>query len=268
MEPRAPASADGRGARKAGHPVKTLRGIARSLAAYHGRKHVQAMVAFYRRIVKPGGLVFDVGAHAGDRTRAFLRLDCKVVAVEPQAALARLLKLRYAWNPKAVILAAALSDGAPTVNLRVNKANPTVSTASEDFVRAAAGAHGWQNEIWDYEIEVPALTLDWLIARYGRPAFTKIDVEGFEDRVLAGLSEPLPALSFEFTTLQRQVAFRALEHLRCLGDYRFNACLGESWQSVFASLQTGENIASWLKALPFEANSGDIYCFLGPQLHD
>jgi FkbM family methyltransferase len=227
---------------------------------------MRAMVAFYRPIVKPGGLVFDVGAHVGDRTSAFLRLGCRVVAVEPQAVLAHLLKLRYALNRKAEIIAAALSDGAPTVNLRVNKANPSVSSASEDFVHAAAaGAPGWQNQVWDYATEVPALTLDQLIARYGRPAFTKIDVEGFEDRVLAGLSEPLPALSFEFTTLQRQPALRALGRLRCLGDYRFNACLGESWQNVFAGFQTGEDIASWLKALPFEANSGDIYCFLANQ---
>jgi FkbM family methyltransferase len=226
------------------------------------------MVAFYRAIVKPGVLVFDIGAHVGDRTRAFLRLDCKVVAVEPQAALAQLLKLRYARNRKVEIIAAALSDGAPTVNLRVNKANPSISTGSEDFVRAAAaGAPGWQNQIWDYVTEVPALTLDRLIARYGRPAFTKIDVEGFEDRVLAGLSEPLPALSFEFTTLQRQVAVCALEQLERLGDYKFNACLGESWRRVFADLQTGGDIARWLKDLPFEANSGDIYCFLAPQPH-
>jgi FkbM family methyltransferase len=249
--------------------VKTLRGVVRSLKTYHGRTHMRAMVTFYQHFIKPGDLVFDVGAHVGDRTRAFLRLGCKVVAVEPQAALAHLLKLRYARNRKVEIVTAALSDGAPTVNLRVNKANPSVSTASDDFVRAAAaGAPGWQHQVWDYATEVPALTLDRLIARYGNPAFTKIDVEGFEDRVLAGLSEPLTALSFEFTTLQRQVALRALEQLRCLGQYRFNACLGESWQYTFATLQTGEDVASWLEALPFEANSGDIYCFLAPQRED
>ena len=245
--------------------MKTVVGIARSVATYHAPVHVRAMVAFYRNLVTPGDLVFDAGAHVGDRTRAFLRLGCKVVAVEPQAALARLLKLRYAANRKVRVIEVALSSGAPTVNFRVNRANPAISTASDNFVRAAtAGAPGWENEIWDYETEVPASTLDRLIARYGRPAFTKIDVEGFEDRVLAGLSEPLSALSFEFTTLQRQVALSALECLRDLGDYKFNACLGESWQNVFAALQTGEDIARWLKALPFEANSGDIYCFLVP----
>ena len=46
--------------------------------------------------------------------------------------------------------------------------------------------------------------------------------------VLLGLSRPLPALSFEFTTIQRDVAFACLERLASLGDYRFDLALGES----------------------------------------
>jgi len=219
------------------------------------------MVAFYHSFVKPGDLVFDVGAHVGDRTRAFLHLGCRVVAVEPQATLTRLLKLRYLLNSRVEVIPAALADGASTLNFWVNRRNPTISTASHEFICAAmAGPPGWQDEAWDYQTEVPALTLDELIGRYGCPAFTKIDVEGFEDRVLAGLSEPLPALSFEFTTLQRHVALRALARVQLLGAYEFNACLGERWERVFTAPQAGEDVALWLESLPFEANSGDIYC--------
>lgn len=242
--------------------MKALLGVVRSGMIYHGPDHIGRMTRFYSRMVKPGDLVFDVGAHAGDRTRAFLRLGCKVVAVEPQPAFSLLLKLVHSRNPEVEIVAAALGDGAASIKLAVNTKNPTVSTASADFIQTAnAGAAGWEGQSWDREVTVRATTLDALIAKRGIPAFVKIDVEGFEDRVLTGLSQALPALSFEFTTHQKQVALRALERLRALGNYRFNACLGETWTEAFKGPRSEGEVVEWLSSLPPEANSGDIYCF-------
>ena len=98
---------------------------------------------------------------------------------------------------------------------------------------AADGAGGWEGQVWDKAIEVPCTTLDALIAQHGRPAFAKIDVEGFEAAVLAGLSQPLPALSFEFTTIQRDVALACLDRLASLGPYGFDVALGESQALTF-----------------------------------
>jgi FkbM family methyltransferase len=243
--------------------VRTFLGVARSFRIYYGRpSHLRRMRAFYGAFLKRGDLVFDIGAHAGDRVHAFTRLGCRVVAVEPQPALFAALKLLYGWRRNVILVEAAISDSPGTVRLHVNSRNPTVTTGSLGFVEAArAGAVGWEGQVWDREIEVACTTLDALIARHGAPAFVKIDVEGFEHRVLEGLSQPLPALSFEFTTLQRDVALACLDRLSQLSQYRFNACLGESWRWEFKELQSAPQMADWLLRLPPEANSGDIYAF-------
>jgi hypothetical protein len=92
----------------------------------------------------------------------------------------------------------------------------------------------------------------------------KIDVEGFEDEVLAGLSRPLAALSIEFTTIQRDVALRAIRRLAALGPYVFNAALGESQRFAHAAPVDAGVIAHWIEGLPIEANSGDVYASLDP----
>lgn len=243
--------------------LRTARGVLRSLRTYYGgRERRAAMDRLYGLFVRPGNLVFDVGAHVGDRVASFRRLGARVVAVEPQPALAATLRLLYGRDRDVAIEPVALgaSDGETT--LRINIDNPTVSTASEDFVRAADGAAGWQGQRWDRSIAVPLTTLDALIARHGRPAFIKIDVEGFEADVLAGLSRPPAALSFEFTTIQRDVARRCIACCVALGLASFNAALGESQTLIAASWRDADAIRAWLDGLPHEANSGDIYARL------
>ena len=243
--------------------LRTARGVVRSLNAYYGKRSRRAaMDRLYRSLVEPGDLVFDVGAHVGDRVAVFRRLGARVVAVEPQPALVRTLKLLYGRDPAVTIETVALGRATEPIELWINLDNPTVSTVSADFIRAAAGAGGWEGQAWTKAVGVPMTTLDRLIARHGTPAFAKIDVEGYEAEVLAGLARPIAALSFEFTTIQREVARAALERCVALGYARFEAALGESQQLVHGSWRSAAEIARWLDALPHEANSGDIYAAL------
>jgi len=109
---------------------------------------------------------------------------------------------------------------------------------------------------------VPVTTLDALIGKHSKPVFIKIDVEGFEAEVLAGLTQPVRALSFEFTTIQRDVARACIERCRALGYTRFNSALGESQVLIHEQWVGGDAMAAWLAALPHAANSGDIYAAL------
>jgi len=242
---------------------EALAGIFRSLRIYRcDRMREEAMDRLYAKYLGAGDLAFDLGAHVGDRIASFRRLGARVVAVEPQPLCQRTLRLLHGRDPLVTLVLAAAGASKGWITLHVNRANPTVSTASPDFIAASTSAIGWEGQVWDQRIEVPVVTLDDLIAEHGLPRFVKIDVEGQELAVLRGLGQRLPALSFEFTTIQRRLACDCMMRLAELGGYRFDAALGESQQLAFGAPVDAARLSEWLTALPDEANSGDVYATL------
>lgn len=241
-----------------------LRTLKRSLDVYYGdAARDAAMDQMYARFLKAGSVAFDIGSHVGDRIGSFRRLGARVVALEPQPLCAQVIRKIYAGDVNVTLIESACGPKSGTLALHINSDNPTVTTASADFVRAADGAGGWEGQTWDRIIDVPVTTMDALIATHGAPDFVKIDVEGFEADVLAGLSNPVPALSFEFTTIQRDVAYACLERLARLGGYRFDMALGESQLMQLGRFVSADEMRRAIEALPHSANSGDVYAVLG-----
>jgi FkbM family methyltransferase len=235
-------------------------GIKRSLAIYYGDPEREAaMDALYARFVKPGDLVFDVGAHVGDRIASFRRLGAKVVAVEANPDLVATLLELFSSDEDVALVSAAIGSTEGSVDLKINTANPTVSTLSDGFIQSAQHAEGWEGQNWDRTVVVPQVPLDALIDEFGAPAFIKIDIEGYEAEALKGLSQAVPALSFEFTTIQRDVALACLTRLETLGYRRFNLALGESQSLAFEAPISVQYMARHIAGLPHDANSGDVY---------
>src|SRR4051794_34568481 len=105
---------------------RSFKGVVRSLRTYYGDPvRRAAMDRLYSQFIRPGDLVFDVGAHVGDRIGAFRRLGASVVAVEPQPALVRTLRLLYGRNRAVTIEPVAVGREPGAIDLRLNIDNPT-----------------------------------------------------------------------------------------------------------------------------------------------
>src|SRR3954470_10225016 len=108
--------------------LRTLRGIVRSLRIYYGdRQHGPAMDRLYAQFVKPGNLVFDIGAHVGDRITSFRRLGARVVALEPQPGPAAILQFLFGRDRAITLLRKAAAGKEGELPLHINSQNPTVS---------------------------------------------------------------------------------------------------------------------------------------------
>lgn len=241
--------------------VVDIKALFRSLSIYRfNREHHQSLLKLYRPLVPKNGLVFDIGAHAGDRTYCFRKLGARVICIEPQKIFATFLKIDNLLHPKVTVLTNVVSEINGQKTLQVNSQNPTVSTLSNAFIQAANDrGNEWRGQKWDHSIAVHSVTLDFLITQYGVPDFIKIDVEGAELDVLNGLTQTIPAISFELTLIQRELAYDCICRCEALGLRRFNISLGEGHVFIFDSWTDAATLSSYIVQLPSEANSGDIY---------
>ena len=243
--------------------MRTSLGLLRSLVVYWRPGRQRGLRRLYAPFVGPDDLVFDIGAHLGDRTRAFHALGAGVVAFEPQPHVARWLRRLVGRLDRVTLRHEAVGAREGRAVLAVSGANPTVSTLAAQWrARIGEANPGFASVEWDDAVEVPVTTLDRLIAEHGRPRFCKIDVEGYEAEVLAGLSQPIAALSIEFVQGSLDVALACVARLGELGDYRFNAVAGETRHFLFGDWIGSDEVVAWFNSGADGIASGDLYARL------
>jgi FkbM family methyltransferase len=149
---------------------------------------------FYRGLLSglDIGLIFDVGANVGDKAEVFSRIAQRVVCFEPDPRLAEHLRRRFRNQPKVVVEQCGISNHEGWAELHAYDGGSAYNTFNERQHERVVGSHR-EHQL----IRVPLVTLDKMMARYGRPVYLKVDVEGHEREVFEGLSQPVSFVSFE-----------------------------------------------------------------------
>lgn len=225
------------------------------------KKRLEKMVTFYSQFIKEGDLCFDIGANIGNRTDAFLKLGANVVAVEPQKQCLEVLNKKYGDNEKVNLVAKALDENFSEKEMLVSDSS-TLSSMCPDWIDSVKKSGRFATIKWNEKQTVQTITLDTLIEEFGVPDFCKIDVEGFEENVLRGLSQPLKVVSFEFTPEFIDPTIMCINYLANLGNVEFNYSVGESMEIVLHKWVSPEQMIEKTKEISKHgagAGTGDIY---------
>lgn len=207
---------------------------------------------FFADILSPGELVFDVGANVGEWTDAFRAIGCRVVAVEPQADCAALIRGRYSRDPDVTVVEAAVTDRPGTQELILTSTGSEHASLSREFIDSIIGGGSPAPTLVVGTVAVESLTLAQLYDRFGVPGYIKLDIEGLEEAALA-TARPLPdLLSFEFHREWLEAARAILERLRPEG-YVCNVTYGEWLWFEWTDWRPPSEALGALEGLPRDA---------------
>ena len=177
-----------------GQPVRTVRvahgrlrvdlrdtGVGRKIFV-HGR-YEEPEAAVLRDSLKPGMTYLDVGGNLGYLATLAAKLvgeSGRVIAVEPEPYNFALLRGNLRTNARTHAVAVNAAAGAAPGTAKLFKA---VGNLGDHRLYADADSAGRAC------VEVPVVRLDDLFTanRWPAPAFIKIDVQGYEPHVVAGL---------------------------------------------------------------------------------
>lgn len=204
-------------------------------------------------LIKPGSLCFDIGANSGQSLERFIKAGAgTVISVEACFEnYARLLETIFIGGYARNALHAAVCDHGGVIMVSRCLTQSGLSTTEPDK---------WK-EIYPKDEFAPpeavaCVTLMDLVSMFGAPHYIKIDVEGAEKHVIAGMGAYNPPyLSFEFHRKAIEDTHTCWEILKARG-YQF-----ATWQETEADLDIEPCIPMdefWIKFMEAGAAWGNI----------
>jgi FkbM family methyltransferase len=166
-------------------------------------------------------LAFDIGCNVGRYTKALLDDGfTKVIAVDPNPFL-----FINNTDDRVIRVTQACSKESSVIPFYFSNAD-TISTASKNWT---INSRFFNQYVWQ-ETQVKSTTIDNLVKTYGIPDHIKIDVEGYEEEVLKGMTKKYSSeICFEWAEEEYDSSLRCVDYLYNLGYTEFGFILTDSY---------------------------------------
>lgn len=172
-------------------------------------------------------LAFDIGANKGSASNLLLKMGfSRIVAVEANPNLLHRIQKRFSRSKEVKVVSALVSNDCSPKDFFISSRSDGLSTSSLDWIN---NSRFTQTGNWKPPVKVKSVTMDWLAETHGYPEFVKIDVEGYELKVLQGMSFAPLKIAFEWTDeLFETLTLPCLDRLQDLGEYLFSFQEGDN----------------------------------------
>jgi hypothetical protein len=88
------------------------------------RLHLSRYASLFGQVIRPGNLVFDVGANLGQKTQIFLSLGARVISIEPERGCTEYLQKKFRGVDRVTVVNVAVSDEPGRLQLYVSPQTP------------------------------------------------------------------------------------------------------------------------------------------------
>lgn len=173
-------------------------------------------------------LIFDIGCNKGEFIKACLEEfdKPKIIAVDANVDMLVHCKNKFPMNSNIEYQYCVMSDKIGIEDFFVSPEDG-ISTASRNWIENSRFAKGNAAGLvtpsqWSpLPRKIRSATLDKLIELYGEPDLIKIDVEGYEHKVVAGLSKKVGEVQFEWAEEEKENILKTVERLHDIGYEEF-----------------------------------------------